>query len=109
MTSLIHERCFNHDRREAVARCPECGGFFCRECVTEHEERVVCAVCLKKLVRRSAAPRGWWQGLVRVAQFGLGLLICWLCFYHLGRVLLALPSSFHEGTLWTEEPAREEP
>ena len=107
MSSLIHERCFNHVSREAVARCPECGGYYCRECVTEHDERVVCASCLKKLVRRSAAAAGWWRGLAGIAQFAVGLLICWVFFYQLGRVLLALPSSFHEGTLWTQAPEEE--
>ena len=36
MSNLIHQRCSNHPGREAAVRCPECGRFFCRECVTEH-------------------------------------------------------------------------
>ena len=55
MQNLAHQRCFNHAVREAVARCPECGQCFCRECITEHDDRVVCAACLKKLTRQYGA------------------------------------------------------
>ena len=46
MDDLLHQRCFNHMLREAVACCPECRRYFCRECVTEHEDKVLCAACL---------------------------------------------------------------
>jgi hypothetical protein len=29
-----------------------------------------------------------------------GFLLAWLFFYLVGRILLLVPSSFHEGTLW---------
>ena len=29
-----------------------------------------------------------------------GLVVAWFFFHLLGEILLALPSSFHEGTLW---------
>ena len=32
MNDLLYQRCFNHVLREAVARCPECLRYFCREC-----------------------------------------------------------------------------
>lgn len=100
MLPLADQHCYNHALREAVARCPECGQFYCRECVTEHEDRVVCASCLRKLVRRSlrrTRPLAW---LTQSAQTLLGLFLCWVFFYYLGRALLALPSTFHEGTVW---------
>lgn len=100
MESLAHQRCFHHSRREAAARCPECGRFFCRECVTEHDDRVICARCLRKLVRRPLTERLRLAGIVRIAQCLLGVLIVWLFFYCLGRALLSLPADFHEGTLW---------
>ena len=46
---LSLQRCRNHAEREAVARCPGCGHHFCRECVTEHDDRILCAACLRKL------------------------------------------------------------
>ena len=97
--SLSVQRCSNHPGREAAARCPECGRFFCRECVTEHEDRVLCSACLAAAGGSTAAARG--PGIVgKTAAFLGSLTALWLLFYLLGRGLLALPSSFHEGTLW---------
>src|SRR5262249_42842804 len=98
--SLSHQRCFNHASREAVARCPECGRFFCRECVTEHQDRVVCASCLKTLAKVPFTRRGGWVGAGRVPPFAGGALLAWMFFYWVGQTLLQLPSSFHDGTLW---------
>ena len=103
--TLSLTRCFNHATREAVARCPECGRYFCRECVSEHEDRLVCAFCLKKLSHRQPGRRSL-AGLVRAAQVMLGLVILWSSFYLLGRVLLTIPSSFHEHGIIREEPHR---
>ena len=100
MQNLAHQRCFNHAGREAVARCPECGHFFCRECITEHDDRVVCAACLKKLVRQPLARRTAFAQLLRLAQCAFGILIAWFFFFLIGDGLLKLPASFHEGTLW---------
>ena len=100
MRALVHQRCFNHATREAVARCPECAQFFCRECVTEHDDRVICSACLKKLVRVPLLKRPAFTGTLRAGQSLLGLLVAWFFFYLVGTALLALPSDFHEGTLW---------
>jgi hypothetical protein len=90
----------NHSLREAVARCPECQRYFCRECVTEHDDRLICAACLKKLSRPAAARRVRWAGLLLAGEFVVGILTAWLFFYAVGRNLLAIPDSFHEGTVW---------
>lgn len=100
MQDLTHQRCFNHGLREAVARCLDCGRYFCRECITEHEDRVLCASCLRKLVKPSLVKRFRLGGLIRTVQFLLGVLVLWLSFYYIGQILLSLPSSFHEGTVW---------
>ncbi len=100
MNDLAHQRCFNHEFREAVARCPECGRFFCRECVTEHEDRVLCASCLKKISKGSPFALSRFGGLLRIMQFMTGTLLLWIFFYYLGQILLSLPTSFHEGTVW---------
>jgi hypothetical protein len=97
---LSQQRCFNHARREAVARCLECRQFFCRECITEHDDRVVCAACLRKLAARRAGPRHGLAGFFRLGQCLLGMMALWFFFYLAGEGLLAIPSSFHEGTLW---------
>ncbi|GAB4341288.1 MAG: hypothetical protein Kow0099_17840 [Candidatus Abyssubacteria bacterium] len=97
---LSRQRCYNHSRREAVARCPECKRYYCRECVTEHEGRVVCAMCLAKLAEARQARKARLAALARAGEFVVALFALWLFFYLLGQALLALPSSFHEGTVW---------
>jgi hypothetical protein len=98
--SLSHQRCFNHSLREAAARCPECKQFYCRECITEHDSRVICATCLKKVSRKPVEQRRSFVGLVRGAQFLFGFALALLFFYMLGQSLLLMPSSFHNGTIW---------
>lgn len=100
MADLSHQRCFNHLQREAVARCLGCGRFFCRECITEHQDRMLCAVCLRKSIKHSKGRFSRLAGCVQTAQFLTGMMILWMLFYYLGQALLLLPSSFHEGTLW---------
>lgn len=100
MSALTYQRCFNHALREAVARCPECRQFFCRECITEHDDRVICAACLKKLARGPLHQRPAWAGLRRAGQCLLGIFLAWFFFHLVAELLLKLPSDFHEGTLW---------
>ena len=100
MASLVQQRCFQHAAREAAGRCPECGRFYCRECITEHEERIICATCLASLTRKDTRRRSmaaWFWGAM---QLGTGLFLAWLFFYFVGQMLLLIPSSFHEGALW---------
>ena len=101
MTKLHQRQCLNHAAREAVARCPECGQFYCRECIAEHEDRVICAACLRKLMRAAEKPRraaGAW--LARGTLFGGSLTLGWIAFYLVGKILLSIPASVHDGTLW---------
>jgi hypothetical protein len=98
--SLTQSRCFNHAAREAVARCPECHHYFCRECVTEHDERVICAACLKKVAAAPLRRRRGMAGVLRVGQLCAGVFLAWLFFYWTGQFLLRLPTSFHDGTAW---------
>lgn len=100
MEDLLHQRCYNHMLREAVARCPECRRYFCRECVTEHEDKVLCAACLRNKTIAAVSGQSRLDRLALVVHFLLGGLLLWVFFYYLGQILLSLPSSFHEGTLW---------
>lgn len=97
---LTQQRCRNHAEREAVARCPGCGQFFCRECVAEHDDQVRCAECLKKAARTPLLQRRGFVRARQAAQCLAGLVVAWFFFYLVGEALLALPSSFHEGTIW---------
>ena len=100
MTPVVHRRCLHHADREAVARCPECGRFFCRECISEHDERILCTACLGKLVAPAArAPRSF-ESIFLVGQSLLAVAIIWFFFFLIGRVLVAIPSNFHDGKIW---------
>jgi hypothetical protein len=92
--NIARERCFNHASREAVARCPECGRYFCRECIGEYEDRAICAFCLKRLSAKPAR-RHHLAALVRLAQVFAGILLLWSSFYLLGNMLLRIPSTYH--------------
>lgn len=95
MTVLAHQRCRQHPTREAVVRCPVCLRYYCRECVTEHRGRMMCASCLAEIGSSSTSAPG-------VRSVGLifsgagGLLLAWLIFYYLGVALARIPSDFFE-------------
>jgi uncharacterized paraquat-inducible protein A len=108
MAVLVAQRCLNHTLREAVARCPECGNFFCRECITEHEDRVVCSSCLKKLTKKTETKRRNLAPIARAMFAFCGLLIAWFFFFIIGRMLVNIPTSFHEGTVWEKALELEE-
>jgi hypothetical protein len=88
--------------REAVARCPECTRFYCRECVTEHEDRLLCATCLAKIAEPVTRHRRNFQPVVIFFQSTIGFLILWIVFYYIGQILLSIPAEMHEGTTWAD-------
>jgi len=100
---MIDQRCLHHSSREAAARCPECRRYFCRECATEHEDRMICADCLRKLLQHESRRDGILQAAVRAGLPVLGLLVAWLLFYAAGRILLRTPAELHDGTLWSSQ------
>jgi hypothetical protein len=103
---VIAPQCFNHPARESVARCPECRRCYCRECITEHEGRVICAPCLARLVRPTAGrARRHLKWVTAPLAVATGLLSAWLVFYTLGWALARIPSEFHEGAWWRQLPA----
>jgi hypothetical protein len=97
----LHQRCWNHEGREAVCLCPLCRRSFCRECVSEHESRLLCALCLQALLQ-AAKPRT--RSMPRVAMAALalgGVLFTWIVFFSLGEALMTL-SVRSEQTLWQD-------
>ena len=107
LPTLAAQRCHFHAGLEAVARCPECKRFFCRECITEHDDRLICAGCLQKLSVKKHSVRKRFAGLGGVLACAAGIVIAWFFFYSMGRLLLMTPTRFHEGTVW-ETPAGNE-
>ena len=99
MPAIVHQRCYNHALREAVARCPECKRHFCRECITEHDDRVLCSTCLAEAAKRREAPRRPIRAAVSMAQGAVAFVVLWMLFYLVGAFLLEIPSAFHETTI----------
>lgn len=90
-------RCFNHAEREAAARCLGCGRFFCRECVSEHKQRLLCAHCLAEAVTDTVKVRRNLLAPVKpLLRVLFGLVLAWCSFYAMGRALISIPSVFHD-------------
>ena len=98
---LSEARCFLHPQREAVARCPDCRRYFCRECVTEHAGRVLCTDCLASRTQPETGRERIYGGLRALIQFLSATVVLWMLFFYLGRILMSVPDSFHEGTIWS--------
>jgi hypothetical protein len=102
--AALRRRCVRHETREAVGRCSVCAGGFCRECVTEHEDRLYCGPCFTLQVagvRRVAAPSKFNAGFWRRVALTIGSLVCLVAgAYALGRLLAAIPADFHDGKVW---------
>ena len=104
MSAGLHQICLNHPGREAAARCPTCKRPFCRECITEHDYRMICATCLTELreVTRKG-KRGVHLPFAPLIQIVVGLCVLWTVYYQIGEILVNIPVELHEGKLW-EEP-----
>ncbi len=92
-------RCQWHPDRPAAARCQSCGSYFCRDCVSEHDLRMICSSCLSAMANPAEKSRGrWplWPTLVVVGQAACGLVVLWLLFYFIGSTLIQIPADFHE-------------
>ena len=98
--NLSRSTCLNHPQREAAAKCVACGRAFCRECVTALDRRMMCASCFRAKTEKKHKPKRDWFVISIIAQCLFGLLGLWLTAYFLGRVLLDIPSQYHEGTVW---------
>lgn len=102
---LARQRCLLHPLREAAARCPSCRQFFCRECVTEHDGRFMCASCLRKLLAgrgQAKSARDLLANAMAAARLVAALALLWFAFYLVGLFLVRAPASFHDGTIWEE-------
>jgi hypothetical protein len=99
MTGALQQRCWNHETREAVCRCPECRRSYCRECVTEHEARLLCASCLRTLAARRPAGSSGLRRLLPAALTLAGVALAWLLFLGGGELLVWVTARM-EQTSW---------
>jgi len=101
MASIASKRCLVHLDREAAARCPECEQFFCRECVTEHDDLVICTSCLRRERKDAPEKSGFsLRWMFRLFLGGAGFIFCWIIFIWIGRALLSVPTEVHEAKAW---------
>jgi uncharacterized paraquat-inducible protein A len=99
MTSptFAQRRCRNHMERQAACRCPGCGFDFCRECVTEHDERLLCSRCIATLTAASAAQTSRWSS----AALGVvGIVAAWIFFFLAGELVSSALGPQHEVRVW---------
>ena len=97
--ALTTLKCFHHPGREAAARCTKCSRYFCRECVVEYDNRLVCATCLQSLVQSAGETRSRFSALRPWLASAAGFGLAWLIFYILGLLLVTLPS-FGDARVW---------
>lgn len=90
MTASLEQRCWNHEGREAVCRCPECGRSFCRECVSEHQSRLLCAACLARVAQATVQKRNPMRRLAPAAMVLAGVLLAWVVLFGAGESLIIL-------------------
>jgi hypothetical protein len=95
MTQFSQQRCFVHPSREAVSLCVECRRTFCRECVVDHDGRLVCAACLARLRAPVAPGNRALRQLRTAAATALAILVCWILFYMFGRLLMMSEPARH--------------
>ena len=75
---------------------------FCRECIVEHDYKLICADCLRALIAsQSAAPPRFRLPFAALVQFATGLVLIWLGIYLAAILLQRIPADVHEGLIWT--------
>jgi len=88
--AVLHERCWNHEAREAGCRCPSCGRSFCRECVTEHEDRLLCATCLRNTASAATARSGRLRRMAPALMTAAGLMLAWAIFFGAAESIITI-------------------
>jgi len=86
----LQQRCWNHEAREAACRCPGCGRSYCRECVSEHEGRLLCAACLSGITAGRDTGGGRGRSLAPAAMIAAAILLAWLMYWAAGASLMSV-------------------
>lgn len=87
--NVAQQHCWNHAARGAVCRCPVCQHPFCRECVSEHDSKLLCASCIKASVAAANGTRARGTGPLQLAAMALAsTLLAWAIFFSLGQIIM---------------------
>jgi len=89
-TAALQQRCWNHESREAVCRCLQCGRSFCRECVTEHESRFLCAACLRHTAHAKAAGPSVLRRMAPALMTAAGIVLAWAIFFGAAESIITI-------------------
>jgi hypothetical protein len=100
MSDLARQQCFRHPGREAVVRCPSCHRDFCRECVTEHEDRYLCSECLARQAVEVARPKRRVGVSVGALLALAGLLTAWSVYYGVAWYLVTRGTADYSHRVW---------
>jgi hypothetical protein len=84
-SGLRHARCLFHPLREAAARCPHCGGTFCRECVTDEDDKLACPPCLRRMTQPPAPKASAARRFVQILAGATALACLILSFFSVLR------------------------
>ncbi len=95
MTQFSQQRCFVHPSREAVSLCLECRRAFCRECVVDHDGRLICAGCIALLRTPMAQVNRVRRRLFSAVATALAIMLCWILFYMAGRLFMMAEPAHH--------------
>jgi hypothetical protein len=96
MSTFATRRCFIHANREAASLCVTCRRSFCRECVVDHEGRLMCNACLAKATKRPATRESRLAILTGPINILCAVVLCWFVFYMVGRGFLLLEPVRHQ-------------
>ena len=96
---LSRQRCANHAQREAVARCPECQRHFCRECITEHDGKLLCNHCLDQVSVKQIKRYGRAKSIIYLLFCLVGFLLALGCFYTVAKAISSIPQQYHRSYL----------
>jgi hypothetical protein len=100
MSDLARQQCFNHPGREAIVRCPSCLRDYCRECVTEHDDRYLCSACLRLEAAKAARPARRFRLPVGAFLGLIGLLTAWTMFYAAAQYLVLRSGADRSSRVW---------
>ena len=98
--SIQHQRCFNHANREPVAKCPHCNRFYCRECITEHNRKLVCSKCLEEITSKDEKKSNTMVALCEFLIMLIGFSGVMFILAILGWFLMQIPNDIHTGAKW---------
>ncbi|MCD4819929.1 MAG: rhomboid family protein [Candidatus Cloacimonetes bacterium] len=90
MSKLSQVRCHNHIDREAVSLCKHCHNYFCRECISDYDDKMLCKSCIDKLISNNNLKRKKKLNFKQYLAVIFSSLLLWFIFYSSGNILISI-------------------